>query len=777
MLSESDGMAKPDIIIDECLCWIINKHKILDPEIWMQLCSETFDDDEIEDSKNLLLSLLSEASISNAFKKRRNRGDKFDSKKIKNLRDILTLLLEKGLNPMPKIAALDLGKLPPINFVDVDVSVLFSRIQKGNVTVKLLKEAISTLSESNDGLCQMINDLDQRMKNLEISNPREKSDKVIILEETIISEPSKIDDIDDCEKFIDKHMEEIPFECSGCDSRFTSEAELIDHRVIHDPISIKNYNCHICNHKALSDTDLSTHMLLHKIYNCDTKGCDINSSSEDAMKTHKENHTYEKTYKNNGCDVIYNCFVCHSKFNKYEELEIHFLSTHGEGQNAEGKKNDANNDLQNIISNEPEIVALPFKCTECKLAFRENAERESHMFSMHSFDCPKCKFKSLTGHGLMVHMKAHETVNKLVSDKYISSHEIKHTGKKPYNIEKPYECDSCGLRCKTESELKAHLDITHVINCEQCSFRCDTTDMLTMHMKIHYVHKSAEYSDERSLKPFSCMQCDYKCKDRRVFEYHINMPHIFLCTECKYKCTGEDFLSDHMELHSKLNEFKCTECDYECTSKELLLAHMANHKKNAGTKNHKDSSGINNHRRRSRQDSTSNTTVWDKLSLNELARQHFIDSLVSNDGFSAPCKNGKPIRVKELMADKSTENTPTKHRNRAGVVGTAIDSNITIARDRRLGKVFATRYGPNVGITSVKSNLENKLKETTGINHTVNVESVKTKYDSYSSFKITCLCSDINILYNPSIWPKGCFVKRWIDPRGTRGGITGTSYQ
>ena len=307
MVSESDGMAKPDIIINECLCWIINKHNVLDPEIWMKLCSETFDDDEIEDSKNLLLSLLSDASINNAFKKRRNRGDRYDSKKIKNLRDILSLLLEKGLNQMPKIAALDLGKLPPINFEDVNVSVLFSRIQKGNVTVKLLKEAVSTLSESNDGLCKMINDLDQRMKNLEISKPCNKTDKAIILEKNIINEASDRDDIDDCEKFIDKLMEEIPFECSECDSRFTSEAELIDHKVIHDPI--KNYNCHICNHNALSDIDLSAHMLLHKIYNCDTKGCDYNSSSEEAMKTHKKNHTSEKPHKSNGCDTLYYCFV------------------------------------------------------------------------------------------------------------------------------------------------------------------------------------------------------------------------------------------------------------------------------------------------------------------------------------------------------------------------------------------------------------------------------------------------------------------------------------
>ena len=728
MVSESDGMNIQDIVIDECLCWIINKHNVLDPETWMRLCSDTFEEAEIEASKNLLLSLLSDVSKNDAFKKRRNRGDKFDSKNMKNLRDILCLLLEKGESPMPKIAALDLGKLPPIGFNNIDVSVLFNRIQNGNITIKLLKDTISTLSESNDDMCKMIRDLDQRMKKLEISKPSDKFDEVIVLEKPNVSELSDEDDIDDCEKLIDKLMEEMPFSCSDCDFKFMSNVELIGHRVTHESI----------------DKDLSAHILSHKTHNCDSKGNDFNSSSEDTMKIHKENHTGEEPHKGNICNTV------------------------------------DNNDLQNMKPNESEIIALPFKCTECKSSFRDETERESHILSKHNFnfECPTCEFKSFTGHGLMEHMKAHETVNRLVSDSDLRSHATKHTGKKPY------ECESCGLICKTESELKSHLDITHAIHCEQCSFRCDTYDMLTMHMRRHSVRISAEYTDERPIeRPFSCMQCGYKCKDKRVLEHHITLSHNFLCNKCEYKCTGEDILRDHMELHLKLNGFKCTECDYKCTSEKLLVAHMANHKKSAGNNNHKNSSGYNNHRRQSRQGSTtrkgstSNTNVWDKLSLNDLARQHFIDTLAGTDGFSAPFKNGKPIRQKEVMANKSSENTPTNYRNRSGVVGTAIDSNISIAEDRRLGKVFATRYGPDVDITSVKSNLENKLKETTGVEHTVNVESVKTRFNSYSSFKITCLCSDINVLYNPSIWPKGCFVKRWIDPRGNRGGITGTSNQ
>ena len=91
--------------------------------------------------------------------------------------------------------------------------------------------------------------------------------------------------------------------------------------------------------------------------------------------------------------------------------------------------------------------------------------------------------------------------------------------------------------------------------------------------------------------------------------------------------------------------------------------------------------------------------------------------------------------------------------------------------------MFATRYGPNVDISYVKSDLEVKLKITTGKDHIVNVERVRSRFDSYSSFKITCMCDDISVLYNPSIWPKGIFVKRWVDHRNSRDSITGTSPQ
>ena len=150
---------------------------------------------------------------------------------------------------------------------------------------------------------------------------------------------------------------------------------------------------------------------------------------------------------------------------------------------------------------------------------------------------------------------------------------------------------------------------------------------------------------------------------------------------------------------------------------------------------------------------------------------------MNNGGFSALVLNGKPIRANDVYKLDSNGSRTTKQKSSSGVVGTALDTNLTITDRKRLGKVFATRYGPNVDISCVKSDLEDKFKITTGTDHIVNVERVIYKYDYYSFLKITCMCNDMLVLYNPYIWPNGIFVKCWIDHSKSRGGIIGTSTQ
>ena len=100
------------------------------------------------------------------------------------------------------------------------------------------------------------------------------------------------------------------------------------------------------------------------------------------------------------------------------------------------------------------------------------------------------------------------------------------------------------------------------------------------------------------------------------------------------------------------------------------------------------------------------------------------------------------------------------------VIGTAKGSlSLTSRKKNFQATVFATRYPPRADIEEVKNDLEINLKSVTGDEHNVKIEKVDTRYASYASFKITCICPNTAVFMNPSIWPDGVLVKWWRTPR------------
>ena len=57
------------------------------------------------------------------------------------------------------------------------------------------------------------------------------------------------------------------------------------------------------------------------------------------------------------------------------------------------------------------------------------------------------------------------------------------------------------------------------------------------------------------------------------------------------------------------------------------------------------------------------------------------------------------------------------------------------------------------------------MKNISGTVHEVKIEKLETRYDSYSSFKITCICPNTAIFMNPDIWPEGVLFRWWRTPR------------
>ena len=135
--SKQKHMAQGDVVIDELLCFVTNKLDVLPSDTIIQLCKNSFDDDEIEASKKLLFDLCANENTTR-FKKRIGVD-----KGKHNMEDLIKLLQEKG-DEVPKFVALNLSKLPPITFDSVDVSVLLTEIRKTQNEVKYLKETVET---------------------------------------------------------------------------------------------------------------------------------------------------------------------------------------------------------------------------------------------------------------------------------------------------------------------------------------------------------------------------------------------------------------------------------------------------------------------------------------------------------------------------------------------------------------------------------------------------------------------------------------------------------
>ena len=133
--------------------------------------------------------------------------------------------------------------------------------------------------------------------------------------------------------------------------------------------------------------------------------------------------------------------------------------------------------------------------------------------------------------------------------------------------------------------------------------------------------------------------------------------------------------------------------------------------------------------------------------------------------FQPPVGMGNQLKKRILRINLIFENKNKQSRN-SGVVGTAHGSNLTVNNsDRKYrGTVYATRYRANIEISEVKADLERNLRITTGEVHHVDIERLQPKYNSYSSFKITCICNNTAVLMNSDIWPERSFVRCWRNP-------------
>jgi hypothetical protein len=130
--------------VNEALCYIANKIDLLPQDILVKVCSDFYDEKVIEDAKVLLFQLCADTNESSQ-RCIRKQGQ---TKKEHNIEDICKLMNEAG-EAAPRFVALDLSRLPPVTFDNIDVCVLLRDLQNSRVEMAMITEAMKEQQEIN----------------------------------------------------------------------------------------------------------------------------------------------------------------------------------------------------------------------------------------------------------------------------------------------------------------------------------------------------------------------------------------------------------------------------------------------------------------------------------------------------------------------------------------------------------------------------------------------------------------------------------------------------
>lgn len=146
--TSSLATATEALVVNELLCFVQNKRRILPDDTVIQLCRNFYDDDAVEDAKKLLYNHCADESDP----KDRYIARSGEQKRQKHLKDMLDLISRKGGDLQVKFVAKNIVNLPCVSFDNIDVSVILSKLEKLETEVALLRSAAEAQSKVNEDL-------------------------------------------------------------------------------------------------------------------------------------------------------------------------------------------------------------------------------------------------------------------------------------------------------------------------------------------------------------------------------------------------------------------------------------------------------------------------------------------------------------------------------------------------------------------------------------------------------------------------------------------------
>ncbi|KAJ6632940.1 Zinc finger protein, partial [Pseudolycoriella hygida] len=399
------------------------------------------------------------------------------------------------------------------------------------------------------------------------------SDK--LLREQLITEPLKIEEIDDINikqevneaiPDLESEFHEIKFaneDSSHSASDFMVKSPISTHTEnsishgdrdsVHnfvtanaddlDPFDSTKFICDICGQQFRIKRYMGSHMIKHKKeieksqatnIRCTVKGCAKSFTQTKLLNCHLKNyHKLESQEKPNKLS----CHLCSKQFVMQYILDGHIREVH------EGLK--------------------PYKCPHCEKEFSKTRTYKHHLQfrhsapeKMHRCMYAECGKEYTLGESLNSH------INRI------------HLGIFPKKLTQNYVCDQCGLVFKNGSKLKDHKYKHSGIlpyACKTCPKSFATKKTLNNHtIRVHL-----------KLKPFVCPTCGLRKTTNRELQAHLNFHSkeiTYPCKECPRVFASYGAINRHVRIHHRNHKpYICPHCQRAFSKAETMKNHIMTH--------------------------------------------------------------------------------------------------------------------------------------------------------------------------------------------------------